>query len=206
MSKKRKKKECKNISRNNLILFSFLGLLTVYSVFTAFYSYGKIDREDLITVETRVHDVQMNNFSPCTVAWITFKSDNGQLFCLRTDDLDIEGMTGLKDYNDVLTDTYGNDVLSVSYTKRKAFYPFNLVITFDYDRVAEIKCNGEDIVSLRDFNYSNRDAFIGFLIAAGICLLMIIVFAVLEYIVATVGKGKKRKRKVGKISTCRRRT
>lgn len=177
MTKQRKKSHLLN-----LIVWT---LVSVAIAFLSIYSFSPFSRDELNIVNTRLSNVQAN--SGYRKNWVTFSSEEGQMFYCQTNMLEIKRASKLVK----ILDEYKDKELTVLYTNRKDMLPLNIYYFWNYDRVVAIEFEGSPIVSLEEYNSVNFGTFVGCVIASVIALL----FGTLPYLIPKIVLTAQRNRK-----------
>jgi len=150
-------------SIRHLIVWTIVSIIImVLSV----YSFSPVSRENLNIVETRLQDVQAN--SGYRKNWLTFSSEDGQMFYCQTNMLEIKRASKLA----TVLDEYKDKELTILYTSRKDMLPMNVYYFWDCDRVVAIEYEGSPIVSLEEYNSVNFGTLVGGVIASIIALII----------------------------------
>lgn len=166
----------KQRKRSHLLNLIVWTLVSVFMVFLAFYSFSPLSRDELNIVNTQLSNVIAN--SGYRRNWVTFSSEEGQMFYCQTNMLEIKRASKLVK----LLDEYKDKELTVLYTNRKDMLPLNIYYFWNYDRVVGIEFEGSPIVSLEEYNSVNFGTFVGCIISSVIALL----FGTLPYIIPKI--------------------
>lgn len=140
-------------------------LVSVLCFFVAFYSFGKIEKENTTTVLSKISSIDWYSNSHGRMSWVTFVTSTNQMFYLRTDELSVGSAAVFA--NDLKEKT-NDSIVSISFTRRRDLTPTPFVYFFDMERVVSIECDGKTIISLDDYNSSNQGFLIGWVVVSAL--------------------------------------
>lgn len=143
----------------NFGLFVWLLIGSFVFIFISIYSYGKVNPTKAQTEITNIDNIEFHKvryIKGQRKSWIIFTSTNGQSFYIRTDQLSV-------DSNELVEELKRKaqiGAFSVSYTNRVDLCPGNLPHFLGHKRAVDIRQNDHSILSLDEYNQSNRGFFI----------------------------------------------
>ena len=166
-----KKQQRRSVMIECLVWLTAFGLM----LFVALFSYGEVKETTVDRIQTKITNIQVH--SGYRKSWVTFSSQDGNTFYMRTDELCPGGATQL---SGMLQDSVGEKVVTIAYTERMDLLPINILTFWPYKRAVQIECDRKMIVSLEDYNKSNRGFLVGLIIASFAVFVLGCVFAILK--------------------------
>ncbi len=157
------------ITDKDLLFICIVLFISIYSLATAFYSYGKVNLSELIQFESTIIDIE-TDFSG-RVDYVTFRTSDNDRFYVSVNGLK---KGGAQDFaNNLENVVTPNEKVTVFCTNRRILFP-GFYSFSSYHRVVAIQTEDEAIISVDDFNNANKNYFIGCIVGSVVFMLFAI--------------------------------
>ena len=148
------------ITDKNIRFIILIILCSIYFLFTAFYSFGRLNTQNLKYLTGTMYNIE---FDSGRSSYVTFSVDNNTRFYVQTNVLNKGSAKEIA--NSLRSATIPNNEATIYYTQRRnllpGFYNYS-----SYERVVAIQINEQFIISTDDYNQANSGTFIGVLAVA----------------------------------------
>jgi len=159
-------------SKMRLLFIVILICAILFSLFSSFFTYGKLGPDVLSTVMGTISNVKFegrnrNHWSSLSRSYlVTFSFSDGNNYFIP-----VETMAEGRALEDTLTSI--QDTVTLTYTSRFLVHPVRALAAIGCKRLVSLETDEREIRSLEDYNEFNKDERITYIAEAAIMFLVV---------------------------------